>query len=263
MKKTNVFLILIFFTINISAQTDSKVLNSDTVFYRLNNGFINKCFRDKAEGFSIPRSINSNVYVNRIYYLQSKSLMAEYEAYDKKSTNTNNKVSATLPIKNGKYEEWYISGEKRVICYYSEDKLNGEFKVFYPNGNLKRFEFWRMGEWQSGECFDELGNKTQYCSYQEMAEYIGGIPELFKFIGKTLVYPQYAIRNGIEGKVYVNFTIDIDGSIVNVKIIKGVEKHLDDEAIRIIKKMPKWKPGRFEGNLVKTDFALPINFKLE
>lgn len=72
-----------------------------------------------------------------------------------------------------------------------------------------------------------------------MAEFIGGLPKLFKFVGKNLLYPQYAQENGIQGKVYVDFVIDTDGSIIDVKVAKGVEKHLDDEAIRIVNKMPK------------------------
>ena len=112
-----------------------------------------------------------------------------------------------------RYEEWYLSGEKKVTCFYTENKLNGEFKVFYRNGNLKRVEQWQNGEWQNGECFDEQGNKTQYCSYQEMAEYIGGVTELYKFIGQTLVYPKDAMRDEIQGVVYVSFIIDTDGSV--------------------------------------------------
>jgi len=263
MKKNILLLILLFLTVKISAQSDSEVLKRDTVFYKVDKGFVVNCHRSYADGFSVSRSINSNPYVNKIYYLQSENLLAEYEVYDKQSINSKNNIRATYPIKNGKYEEWYLSGEKRVSCFYTEDKLDGEFKVFYQNGQLKRLETWRNGEWENGECYDELGNKTQYCSYQEMAEYIGGLPELYKFIGQTLIYPKYARRNGIQGKVYVGFIIDTDGSIIDAQIIKGVEKHIDDEAIRVVNKMPKWKPGRFEGNLVKTEFVLPINFKFE
>ncbi|KUK57631.1 MAG: TonB family protein [Bacteroidetes bacterium 38_7] len=258
MIKINIFLILLFFTIEISAQSDSGVSNSDTIFHRYENGFIINCQRANAEGYSIPRSkYNSFYYVNKIYYLQTDSLMAEYEAYDVISNGT------TITIKNGKYEEWYISGEKRVSCFYSDNKLNGEFKVYYKNGNLKRSELWKNGEWQHGECFDEFGNKTQYCSYHELPEYIGGLPALYKYLSKNTVYPKDASKNRIQGRVLVVFIIETDGSITDVKIAKGVDKHLDYEAMRVVSKMPKWKPGRFEGNLVKSKITLPITFKLD
>ena len=61
----------------------------------------------------------------------------------------------------------------------------------------------------------------------------------------------------------MSFIIDTDGSKKKKKIIKSVEKKLDDEALRIVHQMPKWKPGKFEGELVKTEFALPVNFRIE
>lgn len=262
MKKYNLLLLLLF-TIGVSAQSFTETVTKDSLFYRNESGFIIKCQRLKAEGFAIAEAMNPNLYLHKIYYLNTKNLMAAYEVYDTKSANNRNNVSATLSIKNGTYEEWYNSGEKKVSCSYTENKLNGEFKVFYKNGNLKRLELWQNGEWQNGECFDEQGNKTTYCSYQEFAEYSGGVTELYKFIGETLVYPDEAIRNDIQGVVYVRFVIDVDGSIIDAKIVKGVHKKLDNEALRIVSKMPKWKPGLFEGKYVKTEFVLPVNFKLQ
>ena len=60
----------------------------------------------------------------------------------------------------------------------------------------------------------------------------------------------------------LSFTIDTDGSITDIKIVKSINTFLDAEAYRIVKEMPNWKPGKFEGKLVKTEFSLPINFKL-
>ncbi len=263
MKKYNVLLMLLLFVAEVSAQSDIVIAKRDSIFYRNESGFIVKTHRNKAEGYGLLETMNPNIYVHKIYYLHTENLMAAYEVYDKPSANNKNNVSATLPIKNGIYEEWYNSGEKKINCFYTENKLNGEFKVFHKNGKLKRLELWQNGEWQNGECFDEHGNKIQYCSYQELAEYNGGLPELYKFIGQTLVYPKEALNNDIQGVVYVSFIIDTDGSITNAKIIKSVHKQLDNEALRIVNEMPKWKPTKFEGEFVQTEFALPINFRIE
>lgn len=263
MKKIKVLLMLLVLAMEISAQSDLQVIKSDTVFYKSENGFLFECGRKGANGYSISASTNSDIFVNKIYYLHTQQLMAEYEMYERKITNPSNDITSTLVIKNGKYEEFYISGEKRVSCFYTENKLNGEFKVFYQNGHVKRLEQWQNGQWQNGECFDEQGNNIPYCSYQEPAAFDGGFSELFTYISNTLVYPKEALRKDIEGKVYVSFVIDRDGSVTNVKIAKGVNELLDTEAIRIVNNMPKWKPGRFEGNLVRFEFTLPINFKLE
>jgi TonB family protein len=235
----------------------------DSVFYNIKSGFLIPCQREKAEGYSIKHSFNAAQYTDSIYYLQSGTVMVGYEMYDIKYKNPNSTVSAIIPIKNGKYEEWYISGEKRVSTFYTKDKLNGDFIVFYKNGKIKRIEKWKEGQWQEGECFDESGNKTDYCSYQEMAEFIGGLPALYNFIGHELKYPKYAQIKGIQGVVKVQFIVNTDGSITDVKILNGIEDSLNEEALRIVNSMPKWKPARFEGKLVKMDFSLPIRFKLE
>lgn len=236
--------------------------NSDTLFFKNENGFIINTEPEKAEGFSLKTPFNPNRYVRKILFLQNENTMAEYECYDKSYINDKTKVSSSFPVKTGKYEEWYLSGEKKMLCYYVEDKLDGEFKVFYTNSKPKRVEKWEKGVWKAGECFDEQGNKIPYCSYQELPEFTGGLSAMFKFIGSELTYPKYARKKGIEGTVYVVFIVDRDGSIVEIMVRRGVEEHLDAEAVRVVKAMPKWKPGKFEGELVRYMFTLPVKFKL-
>jgi TonB family protein len=251
---------LVFSAISALAQSKPASSTSDTAYFKFENGFIVRCGASKAEGYSVAIPNNANVYLYKISYLHTDTKMAEYEVYDKKYSRGN--VTSYIPIKNGKYDEWYISGAKRVSCSYSEDKLNGDFTAYYPSGKLKRSEKWKGGECLYGECYDENGSKKEYCPYQELAEYVGGLYELYKFIGKTLQYPEYALKNGIEGVVYVSFIVDVDGAIIDAKIREGVEEHLNSEALRIVKSMPKWKPGRFEGKNVKVEFTLPVRFKL-
>ena len=85
-----------------------------------------------------------------------------------------------------------------------------------------------------------------------------------KFIQENIRYPKKAIKKGIEGRVICQFTIKKDGSISteNITIIRSPHKLLNKEAIRLIKNMPKWKPGMHEGKKVNVLFALPITFKL-
>ena len=253
-------LMLVFSAIPALAQQKSGNSISDTIYFRSEHGFIVRGEKNRAEGYSIAVPYNSDVYLYKVSYLHTDTKMAEFEVYDKKYSKGN--ITSYIPIKNGKYDEWYINGEKRVSCFYLDDKLNGDFTAYYPTGKLKRYEKWKKGECIYGECYDENGNKTEYCSYQEFAEYVGGLYELYKFIGKSLHYPDYAFKNGIEGVVYVSFIVDVDGSIIDVKIRQGVEEHLNNEALRIVNSMPKWKPGKFEGKNVKTEFTLPIRFKL-
>lgn len=83
-----------------------------------------------------------------------------------------------------------------------------------------------------------------------------------KWISRNVKYPQLAQDNGIEGKVYVQFVVERDGSISNIKVVRGVDASLDKEAIRVISDMPKWKPGKQRGKAVRVSFTMPIAFQL-
>ncbi|MCZ6899438.1 MAG: energy transducer TonB [Bacteroidetes bacterium] len=91
---------------------------------------------------------------------------------------------------------------------------------------------------------------------------IGGMSAFYKYIGKKLKYPPQARRMGIEGKVFVQFVVDKDGSITDVKAVKGIGAGCDEEAVRVIGSAPKWKPGKQRGRAVKVRMILPITFKL-
>lgn len=94
-----------------------------------------------------------------------------------------------------------------------------------------------------------------------MPEFPGGSEKLMKFIAQNLRYPAKAQEKGIQGKVIVQFVVGIDGNINNVKVLRPVNPYLDAEAVRVIKLMPKWKPGRQDGKLVNVGYTLPIHFR--
>ncbi|HXH19815.1 MAG TPA: TonB family protein [Chitinophagales bacterium] len=96
-----------------------------------------------------------------------------------------------------------------------------------------------------------------------MPEFPGGNHAFKKFMERTLVYPPVAKRLGIEGTVYVSFVVERDGSITDVKVIWSVHNLLDNEAMRVMKLMPNWKPGMQNGKPVRVRYKLPINFTLE
>jgi periplasmic protein TonB len=98
---------------------------------------------------------------------------------------------------------------------------------------------------------------------EEQPEFPGGEAEMQKFIVKNIIYPALAKEAYITGKVYVEFTVDKDGSITNVVCKKGIGGGCDEEAVRVIKLMPKWKPGKQSGRPIRTKFILPIRFDMK
>lgn len=97
---------------------------------------------------------------------------------------------------------------------------------------------------------------------EEPASPKGGMPAFYKYIGDKMKYPAQARRMGIEGKVFVQFVIGKDGSISDVKAVKGIGAGCDEEAVRVVQAAPSWSPGKQRGKSVKQRMVLPITFKL-
>jgi protein TonB len=97
---------------------------------------------------------------------------------------------------------------------------------------------------------------------EEMPEFPGGNGELLGFFAKNINYPEIAIRAGVEGKVILSFVVDKKGEIKDVNVLKGIGAGCDEEAMRIIKSMPRWNPGKQNGNAILTRINVPVVFKL-
>lgn len=110
---------------------------------------------------------------------------------------------------------------------------------------------------------EENDDDKIFYAVEQQAEFPGGAAAMYKFLNKNQKYPASARRMGVEGKVFVKFIVDKEGAISNIEIVKGINADLDNEAIRLIKIMPPWKPGKQNGRSVKSQFVLPVYFKLE
>jgi periplasmic protein TonB len=104
--------------------------------------------------------------------------------------------------------------------------------------------------------------ETVFIYVEEPASPKGGIAAFYKFVNDKIKYPAQARRMGIEGRVFVEFVIDKDGSISDVKFVKGIGASCDEEAVRVVKSAPAWTPGKQRGKPVKQRMVLPITFRL-
>ena len=152
------------------------------------------------------------------------------------------RVSYALPIHfrlddNGKRSEYDVVGkvENRIVVDHDADPI--------PSQRSKTDE----------ETFQIV---------EKMPEFPGGEKALLNFISENIVYPQSAKDKNISGRVFLSFVIDKDGSVTDVKVMRGIDKECDAEAMRVVKAMPKWKPGMDDGKPVKVSYMLPVNFKL-
>ena len=94
-------------------------------------------------------------------------------------------------------------------------------------------------------------------------EFPGGMDALYKYLAQNIKYPTIARENGITGRVYVTFVVERDGSIANPRVLRDIGGGCGAEAIRVVKSMPKWNPGKQSGKAVRVQFNLPVNFNLQ
>jgi protein TonB len=98
---------------------------------------------------------------------------------------------------------------------------------------------------------------------EQMPSFPGGPAELMAFLSKNIKYPVVAEENGVQGRVIVTFVVEKDGSITDVKVVKSVDPSLDKEAMRVVKSMPKWIPGKQNGAAVRVKYTVPVTFRLQ
>ncbi len=139
------------------------------------------------------------------------------------------------------------------------------------DGSVRRYMEKEIGENEHHiaiEVIEEDANydvdleNTVFFIVEEMPEFPGGEEGLLKFVTENTKYPEVAKEKKIQGKVFVQFVINKDGNVEDVKLAKGVDPLLDEAAMNIVKSMPQWKPGKQRGQNVNVSFVVPINFQL-
>ena len=159
------------------------------------------------------------------------------------------RVSYLIPImfKLGQTNDEYKTTVKTVIAGDDEHYWKTSTATF-PDENMK----------------DKMKPNANgvYQIVEEMPQYPGGEKAMMEYVAKNVVYPQEARDKEISGRVFVSFVVEKDGSIGEVKVMRGIGGGCDEEAVRVVKAMPKWKPGKQEGKPVRVSYMMPINFKL-
>ena len=110
---------------------------------------------------------------------------------------------------------------------------------------------------------EEIQEEEVFLSVEENPEFPGGPAKLLEYVQKNLKYPMMARESDIQGRVFVGFVVEKDGSISNVRVLRGIGGGCDEEAVRVVQSLPKFKPGKQRGNPVRVQYTLPIVFKLQ
>ncbi|MCQ2281552.1 MAG: energy transducer TonB [Bacteroidales bacterium] len=127
------------------------------------------------------------------------------------------------------------------------------------NANKAQEEFTKVEVEQE----EEVEEEEILLVVEEDAEFPGGLEALSKYLAENIKYPQLAKENNITGRVFVSFVVEKNGSVGNIKILRDIGGGCGAEAVRVVKAMPKWKPGKQRGKPVRSQFNLPVNFDLQ
>jgi TonB family protein len=179
---------------------------------------------------------------------------------------TKDKLIKTLDssmVKHGGFMEWYPSGQLKTRGTYMYGRLHGILESFYPSDKPMQIEEYHLDTLNSSSFFDSLGTQITHAPYFELPKYPEGEKAMFRFLATTIRYPSKARDIGFQEAIYVSFSINKEGKTTNIKTLKSNSKDLADEAIKVIKAMPKWKPARMNGEPIEMTLLLPIIFRIE
>lgn len=239
-------LVLMFFLISFKTS-----ICQDTVFYDNLSNTVKSI--DLADSYELKYydKTDSNVVSTRVY-LKTGELIEE--------KNYSNYRSKTI---DGKYKVYFKNGQLKKEINYNIGKLNGNLLTFWDNGNPKRVDVYKDNILLIGKCYDYIGNEIPFFKYEQFPEFPGGEQALFNYLKKKVQYPYNLIKEGKEGEVVVGFTINKIGSPTNVHVIKGCNNEFDQEAIRVIRCMTLWKPGKLDGEYASVFYSIPIKFFIQ
>ena len=169
----------------------------------------------------------------------------------------------SIVFTTGRYTEHNTERDTQSIIDYDmmERELEYVYNYVYALANLNIAPSFRAVE--RSEEYDDVvayyycDQRRTFLNSADLAQFLN------KWVYQYLKYPEVAVRNGVQGRVVVEFIIEKDGKVTNVRVVRGVSDELDAEAVKVISASPKWKPGRVKGEKVRIAISLPVEFKLE
>lgn len=229
---------------------------------------------NKREGVEKNYYANGNIMVEENYV--NDSLDGEYKRY-----YANGNINVVCNYKNGKLDgigtRYYENGAIDTKVPYEDGKMNGTAVSYWSNGKEMRVTSYSYDKKTNMICMDSTG-KVVECNDKpfgygdnnnnRVLTIVQQMPQapfdINQYLSTNIKYPEKERSKGITGTVFVNFIVEPDGAISNVRLLKGVDNGpgLNAEAIRVISSMPKWKPGMQDGKPVRVSYNVPIRFVL-
>ena len=270
MNRTIAFLIVTFTFLSLTcfAQKEKRIYfdctwkktkKSNASYYRV----VQKITNGNSKAFLVKDyQINDTLQMEGVYKDKKLRIRDGHFVF----YHENGKVSEDRRYENGTEEGlavfYYETGIKSAEIPYVKGKYQGMARWCYENGQVASIENYENDSLVSFELFNEDGTRDTTTKNPSCeAEFPGGKKALQQYLAGNVSYPQEAVDRGIEGKSYVQFVINKDGTVSNVKVTKSAHPLLDAEAVRVVREMPAWAPGKIHNRGVSSYFSLPVNFR--
>lgn len=200
------------------------------------------------------------------YYTITEPLERKNNTQQIKGYYSTNEIKFERSMVNCKYiienKEYFKNNKLKLVETYSlKDSLFKRIR-YWGNGTIQRKETYVKDSLIEGFCYNASGAVVPYTPYEVMPEFPGGEEAMYRFINSMIVYPATAMASNTQGRVVVGFIVNAKGEITRPEILHSVSKEIDDESVRVIMAMPKWKPGLQDGLPVRVKYSLPIEFSL-
>jgi TonB family protein len=271
-----------FSTLSILLIINFLSAQTDTIFYDVNNRIVPN--RQQAASYEIEKTQRNTTIFTRYDLADNKLSFQTYRRQIEPpphfpelvvtgfaGVRTPSKEPPKLPplprdsalVKFGAQQEWYPTGGLKMRGSYLNGKLHGLLETFYPNGKLKRQDEYHLDTLKTGHCYDTAGIEIDHIPFFVYPEFKGGELAMFKWMSKIIHYPRTSRERGQTGYVIVEFVVDKEGNIKNVRTKYPQNDDLDAECIGLVQKMPQWNPAQKDGQPISMKLSLPIRFILE
>ncbi|WP_184550693.1 energy transducer TonB [Mucilaginibacter sp. FT3.2] len=240
--------------------------------------FVDQCVSYYANGFKqwignykngLKAGDETNFYPNgKVYqqlsYPENSGLPNEVRDDYLITANLDSLGNAQVTDGNGYYKGYddkfkYINEEGNV----KNGKRDGQWKGEFKNLHTSFTETYNNGIFINGTATTEEGKVTTYFKSREvLPQFKGGVEGFTHYLSNNIIYPDIARERNIQGRVILSFVVEKDGTLSDIKVSKSVAPILDEEAIRVIKKSPKWIPGTSLGSPVRVHYSVPVSFAL-
>lgn len=214
--------------------------------------------------FDLSDAIPDVNYQLQISYVPSESNQSEkkpsklrVQAIVPDSENNDSVIALTTDTVSA-----YVASQQRFDSIVNIVKLNIQSQVLARElRNHMYINEFRIGEIRLTPM--DKANSKVYEVVEQMPEFPGGQSALLEWIADNIIYPPVAEQNGIQGRVVCTFIVETDGSVTDVQVVRSIDPSLDAEAVRVLRQMPRWNPGKQNGEAVRVKYTVPITFKLE